>query len=162
MRGTHHNLGNDQRSPKAISAHSLQLAISKRNVAQFDSFAAVGFVLYCVQCLLQFVAALFQDKLVISKLVPLCHDRSTPATLHSAFDTKSVMSSQNSFWGKHASVGRGFEDCETASAAWRALRALIATTCAANRHELEITFTGMSKKQSEAITDYVGRVLEVR
>ena len=39
---------------------------------------------------------------------------------------------------------------------------MIATTCAANRHELEATFTGMSKKQSEAITDCVGRVLEIR
>ena len=54
------------------------------------------------------------------------------------------------------------EDCETDCEAWRALRALIATTSAANRHELEVTFTGMSKKQSEAITDYVGRVLGIR
>ena len=33
VRGTHHNLGNDQRSPKAISAHSLQLTSSIRNTS---------------------------------------------------------------------------------------------------------------------------------
>jgi gag-polypeptide of LTR copia-type len=54
------------------------------------------------------------------------------------------------------------EDCEFAADAWASLRSIVATTCATNRHELEISFTSMKKTSTESITQFVGRILQLR